>query len=397
MIAATSLLAYERELRGAADRSVLERHIADLTPALLGADRVLVFRSRGGRQRLVAASYVSSLEPDAPAVRELEKGLAERGAIVVRDRKGSVLAHVVAEGTDDDAANRALRDHLAEVWAEAYLARGHKVPRKRRTSALACAGLAGLAALAFVPFPLVALAQFEIVPRDPVPIVAPMDGVVAELRVDADASVAAGTVIAALDVRDLKANLDAARERLRLAGARYAAAGKDAFRFEGNGADVTLAKAENRIARAERDTHAERLARAELRAPEGGVVLHDGRERWIGRPVRTGELIARLADPQRVSARIELAVSDALVIAEGAAVRLFPDGSLAEHAARIDRASFLPEATPDGRLVYPLRAATERPLRIGTRGTARIKGARAPLWYHVLRRPLTTLRQRLGL
>ena len=62
----------------------------------------------------------------------------------------------------------------------------------------------------------------------------------------------------------------------------------------------------------------------------------------------------------------------------------------------MSRASYLPEATADDRLVYRLEAQLAVPLRIGSRGTARIEGERVALGYKLLRRPLVAVRQRLG-
>ena len=405
MIAAGDLLRHEALLRDAASRDHLARLIVDLTPAMVGAERMLAFRFRRGRWRLEAASHVAVIEPDAPAVRALEARLEGEGddepcwtVVEPCDRSGRPVARIVVEGrAPPDAAARALLDRLRGAWAQGYLSFGARAPRAPLPRFVAGGLAAAAAALAFLPVPLTALAPFEIVARDPVVLRAPMDGVVAGMAVRADAAVAEGAVIATLDPREMEADLALAERRLDLADTRLATSGKDAFRKGGNGSDVILARAERSLALAERDAHAARLRGTVLVSPVEGIVLHEGRRRWHGRAVRTGEKLAEIAHPERVEAVVELAISDALVVERGSAVSLYPDGSLGEHAATLARISFLPEATADGRLVYPLVAQLEQPLRIGMRGTARLRGRTVPLWFRVLRRPLTALRQGTGL
>ncbi|MBW8893277.1 MAG: hypothetical protein JF617_14545 [Burkholderiales bacterium] len=74
------------------------------------------------------------------------------------------------------------------------------------------------------------------------------------------------------------------------------------------------------------------------------------RREWEGRAVNIGEAIMQIADPRAVELRIDL-------------------------PAREQR------ATP----------------QIGSRGTARVNGRWAPLIYSVLKRPISSLRQKIGL
>ena len=394
-----ALLRHEAHLRRAPDPDAAMRLIVDTGPALLGCERAFLFRPRRGRWRLHAATGVSEIEPNAPAVRALEAGPDEGGGVRVElvDRKGCAFARVAFPNARS-AEQRATAETLAEVWSQALLALGCRAPRRagRRTVLLPVVGGAALLALVLVRVPVMTLAPYEIVAREPVPVTAPLDGVVEGLDLEPDALVRAGQRIGAIDPRDLRAELSLAQGRLDLAAARLETARQTGFRTGGSGSDVILARAEHAVAASERDIHGERLRRTVLKAPRAGVLLHDGRDRWRGRPVRAGERIARIANPDDVEAAIELAVSDATQVREGAPVRLFPDGALRSLAARVSRVSYLPRATADGRLVYPVAARPDGTPRIGARGTARIAGERVPLAVWLGRRPWTALRQRMG-
>ena len=402
------LLAYEETIRSGATLRELVHLMVDETPRLLGLANALFLRlDRRGRWRIDAATGVSAVEPDAPAVRELEAAFAspEReialgdrtGRIVtLHDRGGAAMARLVLVSAKPlDARARVMVERFEGLWAHALLSFGYRAPARRRTRLLAITlPILAAAALAW-PVPLVALAPYEIVAREPVVIAAPLDGAVAELVAPGNGRVGAGTVLARMETGELRAALDVAERRLDLAAARLRAA--EQSRFGGRVADVEAAAAELSVARAERDRHASRLQRATIRAPREGIALHSGRAGWRGRPVRAGERILEIADPEEVEARLELGVSDAIVLDEGARARLFPDADPTNvAAAKVSRVSYLPQTTADARLIYELRASVEGSPRIGSRGIARVSGPDVPLVLWLLRRPIAWTRQVVG-
>lgn len=56
-------------------------------------------------------------------------------------------------------------------------------------------------------------------------------------------------------------------------------------------------------------------------------------------------------------------------------------------------------ARPDGTYAYRVRATLDAPtsMRVGLKGTVKLAGERVPLVYWILRRPLATIRQTLGI
>jgi hypothetical protein len=129
--------------------------------------------------------------------------------------------------------------------------------------------------------------------------------------------------------------------------------------------------------------------------------VYGSRKDWEGRPVATGERIMQVASPDEVQLRIEMPVKDAIVVRDGAPVRIYLDSDpLKPLSGRLERASFHATPVPGGGLAFTLLAGVDpgEPLpRIGYRGTAQVFGDRVPLAYYVLRRPLTSLRQWIGL
>ncbi len=108
-----------------------------------------------------------------------------------------------------------------------------------------------------------------------------------------------------------------------------------------------------------------------------------------------------IADPDRVELRIDLPVDDAIVLSEGADVRVFFDARPI-HAvpATLTHASYHAEALPGDVLAYRVTARLNGPqpdIRIGWQGTAKIYGEDVSLFFLLFRRPISATRQFLGL
>lgn len=201
------------------------------------------------------------------------------------------------------------------------------------------------------------------------------------------------------DATTLKAQADVAERALGVAEAELKANSQRAFADAESSARLDLLAARVEQKRAERDYARQLLARSEVRAERAGIAVFADAERLTGKPVQTGERLMQIADPAQAELRIELPVGDAIALAPGAEVALFLDSDpLNRHDARLERAAYEAQATAAGQLAYRLDAAfADAPPRIGLRGTAKLFGARAPLAYYLLRRPLAALRQNLGL
>ncbi|MCF6321068.1 MAG: HlyD family secretion protein, partial [Rhizobiaceae bacterium] len=149
-----------------------------------------------------------------------------------------------------------------------------------------------------------------------------------------------------------------------------------------------------------------RLELSRVRALSDGVVLFADKDEWIGRPVSTGEKIMRIADPRQMDFRIKLAVGDSIILEDGSSARIFLDADpLNPVEANIVRRSFHAKSDENNKLSYELIARSVVPpqsdsaltRRIGVRGTSQLFGAKVPLAFFLFRKPLSAVRQYLGL
>lgn len=253
--------------------------------------------------------------------------------------------------------------------------------------------------LAFVPVRVSVIAPAEIVPRDPLVVRAPMEGVIGEVLVQANQFVERGQAILTLDEASLRARLDVAEQELEVAKAEHLRAEQASLRDRSALAQVYMLNSRIEQRSAEVAYVTELLDRASVNAEEAGIAMIDDVTELKGRPVALGERILTIANPNNVELEAWLSVDDSIPLTEGAQVKLYlnisPGSPVHGEVKRID---YQAQVSPEGVLAFRLRAhlqGDELP-RIGLRGSVRVYGERAPLYYYLFRKPLASLRQFVG-
>ena len=395
-----------------------------------------------GRWKVSRASNVSDVDPNSPSIRALadwistaeidsqlrradpfqcdlsldrdEKDEKQRptlqgNALVlpIKARDGSVLAVLILiRSYTWQAQHMALLLPLAEAYGHAWEALGggraskHSQTRRfvsKRHMAFA-AGII-IAGVAFVPVPMSVLAPSEVIAVRPTIVAAPMDGVISDVLVPPGTWVGRGTpVLKFVDVK-VRNEFDVALRQVAVAEARYFRNIQSATATQRDQQELATSKAELEVSKATLEYAKALLARTELRAERDGLLIYTSRADWVGKPVVTGDRIMEIADPNEIEIRIDLPVSDALVLSEGNKVALFLDGDpLRSVFGRIQRTSYRPQLSTEQQLVYRVSATFDDKVarRIGLRGVARVSGETVGLWLFLLRRPLSMLRQRVG-
>lgn len=437
-------LELEIEARQCTDLDSLRFAIVNATRKLVAFEQAVLFEpGAAGAWKITRASSVNKVDRHAPAMRILESwlnasarvpGFDTREARIldlagdtgkldlkpddlpfthgfwlpIKTRDGRILAGLLSlkrEPWRPQATS--ILAPLAGAYAHAWAALEPKAfqPAKRalgliNRKRLALASLTIAAACAFVPVPMSSLAPAEIVAAEPSLVTAPLDGVVHILPVSPGTFVEKDALIVAFEDTKLRSDVEVAKRNKGVAQARYFRIVQTATATQKEGEDLAVAKAELALATAEL-AHAESLlARTQVRAPRSGLLIYSTKSEWIGKPVSTGERIMEIGDPAHTELRIDMPVSDAISLSQGADVALFLDGDpLNAIAGRVSRTSYRPSLTPDHQLVYKVYATLSPPRshRIGLRGVARVSNTDVPLWFYLFRRPIAGMRQRFGL
>ena len=291
-------------------------------------------------------------------------------------------------------------DRLSRVEGQSVMGamrhwlRQHRQQRNWRKSRLLWA-TAALCLLLLFPVRLTVVGQGELVPREPVVVRAPLDGVLHEFHVSPNQLVKQGDALFSYDNEVVRSRLLVAQQTLATAQAEYRQAAQSA---------LTDARAKFQIAslvgkvqekQAELKFLAEQVGRTTVTAPQAGVVLFDEVSEWIGKPVQTGERVVRIADPADVELEVWINLADAVPLQAGDEAKLFLAASpLDTLAAEVRWVGYEAQPRPDGTFAYRLRASLtgKSAFMVGAKGTARVSAGRVPLVYWLLRKPLAVVR-----
>lgn len=420
----------ERQTRAARTPAQLSYSLVNDGQALFGFRHAALLIAG----KVQAVTGVSAVEPNAPFVAFVEQAVAQLFKQELLNQARVIAADGVSESIRADwrslsagqvfwlplidhqgqvfgglwlardlpwsAPEQVLLSQLGDTYSHAWLALQPRKPwrlrwTRKRQVALVAVLLLGL----LVPVRQSVLAPAEVVPLGGQVVAAPLDGVIAEFMVKPNQAVKNGDLLLRFESTSLKAQADVAERALGVAEAELKANSQRSFADAESSSKIDLLAARVEQKRAERNYAIELLKRSEVRAERDGIAVFADAERWLGKPVQTGERLMEIADPNQAELRIELAVGDAIALAPGAQVALFLDSDpLQRHLAWLERSAYEAQPTAAGQLAYRLDARFDATApRIGLRGTAKIFGERAPLALYLLRRPLAGLRQSVGL
>ncbi|SFJ17347.1 HlyD family secretion protein [Phyllobacterium sp. CL33Tsu] len=298
----------------------------------------------------------------------------------------------------------AIGDRIAGTAAHAATVLVHKVPRhKMRPHLRGLFYLLSIAAIAtmFYPVPMTALAPMEVVPQDPFVVAAPIDGVIDNIVAAPNSMVKTGDVVVQYVDTVPRNQLRIAEEEVSVAVAKLRQLQQSSFVDESAKRELAQSRAELKLKIAERDFAQDTFEKSQIRAARDGIVVYADRKEWVGKPVVTGQRILEIADVNKVELRANLPVAEVLNLKPGAPVRAFLDGDpLNPLEATVSSTSQQARMVEGQGLVYRIDGQFDsgRPLpRPGVRGTAQLFSDKAPLGYYLFRRPLTWLRQKVGL
>jgi len=255
----------------------------------------------------------------------------------------------------------------------------------------------------FMQAPLTVLAPVEVSSGDSITVTIPLDGVIESVDVTPNQLVSAGDVVVRMDSTELRNTLAIADQRVVVAQARLRQLQNTAFTDRAASRQLKVAEAEVNLATAERNLAQDRLDRTEIKTNKSGIAVFDDSQSLTGRPVTIGEKIMEIVSPDNLEFTVRLPVIDNVSLEKGSKVRVFLDGDpLNPITAALVDTSYRAVTQPDGSFSYTLKAYAEdqellENVRIGAYGTAQLYGGEHSLYYIIFRRPLSWLRQNIGI
>ncbi len=254
----------------------------------------------------------------------------------------------------------------------------------------------------FFPVPISVFGDGIVSAQSPTLINAPMQGVIKSFAVSPGEIVKAGQLLVKLDKTDLQAAAEVSKKDFLLTQARFRTAVSEGFDKKNNQSDVPIIKAQLEIDQARMDYAVAMLAKADIYAPTAGVIVFESKEDWVGQPVRTGEKIMTIANPEKVQLKISIPVTNSIKLVVGDKGEFFLYGQLNPLPFRVHALGYNAKMLPTRVLAYQLignfddKNKKDVP-QLGAQGTVKIYSDRVPLIYYILRRPIQAIRQSIGI
>lgn len=259
----------------------------------------------------------------------------------------------------------------------------------------------GIVFLIFVfPIRMTSTAPVEVVAKNPYLVTSPFDGVVKKITTNNNDKVKSGDLLVLLEDTDLLNNFNLAKQSLRLAETELLRSRQSSFTDNEEKSRLAELVARVDLKKAEVQSAQQKLKNSKIYSEQKGVAIVDRKLDWQGKPVAVGEKILTIADPKEIEFLIWLPVKDSIVIKENSKVRVFLDvNPISPYKGKLLRSTYEPELSPEEVLSYKLVSSFEsnkKAPRIGLRGTAKVYGSRVMLFYYLFRKPITFVRQLIG-
>lgn len=296
---------------------------------------------------------------------------------------------------------------LAERLCDAYAHAWGTLRGTRRKHGGYLRKLAGIMVLCFMigglflPVHESVLAPAEVIARDPLLVTSPMEGVVQEMYVKPNQPVQTGDKLLKLEDTVHKNRYVIAQKSLDVSRAKLLNAEQKAFSDRNSKSELALLRSKLEESRAELEYVAELLGRLEVKAEKNGIAVFPDVNDWLGKPVRVGEKIMVLADPEHTELEMWVPVADAINMTADARVLLFLNTDPTRpHEAKVYQTAYEAQVSPGGTLAFRIKArftGADARLRLGLKGTGKIYGEQVRMYYYLFRRPWATVRQWLGM
>ena len=251
------------------------------------------------------------------------------------------------------------------------------------------------------PVRMTSTAPVEVVAKNPFLITSPFDGVVKKIIANNNDLTKPGDLLVLLEDIDLLNEFNLAKQSLQVAEKELLRTRQSSFTDNEQKSRLAELVAQVDLKRVELKSAERKLKNSKIYSEKKGVVIVDRKSDWQGKPVAVGEKILTIADPNNIEFLIWLPVKDSIVINQDANTNIFLDiNPMSSYKGNIIRSTYEPELSPEEVLSYKLissfKGNRDTP-RIGLRGTAKVYGNRTILFYYLFRKPITFIRQLIGI
>lgn len=256
-------------------------------------------------------------------------------------------------------------------------------------------------ALLFIRIPLRVVAPCEVVPKDPYLITAPLEDIIEKITVKPGQTLKADEVVAEYDKRVALQTLKIAQEQTRVAEQDLSRAKTLAFRDEKSLAEVSVLTAKLKKEEANLSLAKYRASQLLIRTPIAGIAMLENPDEWRGKPVKVGEKILLIIDPEKTKIRLWIPEKDHVILDLSQPIKIFlnttPTVNRTAFLSFISNASSVTEKNVVSFMAEADWKEYQPDVRPGLKGTAILYGERVSLFYWLIRKPWGSFREYVGI
>lgn len=263
-------------------------------------------------------------------------------------------------------------------------------------------GVLGLLFFAlFIRVPLRVVAPIEVVPKDPYVITAPLLGVIQEVNVAGGQHVKKGDLLFQYDKKVPLEDLQIAEKNVAIAEAELSTALSQAFKDKKALSETTTLENKLRKEMISLELAKYNASFLDYRSPVDGVVLIDNPDEWRGNPVKIGEKIMTIAKTDQLKIKIWIPEADNIPLNPDLPIKVFlnidPNQSYPAKLKRISMSTQMSEKQISS-FVAEAEFEEENPeIKLGLKGNAVLYGENVSLFYWIIRKPWSAIRNYVGI
>ena len=255
-------------------------------------------------------------------------------------------------------------------------------------------------ALFLIHIPLRIVAPCEIVPKEPVMITAPLEGIVEEVIVRPGQDILAGQVLFVYDKRVPLQELKVAQKQVQIIQSELNRAITLSFKDARSLPEIATLRIKLQKEQLRLELAEYQVDKLEVSSPMDGIAMLDSPEQWRGKPVRIGERVLVVSSPKMTKVRLWIPESDNVILDRSKPLKIFLNVS-PEHSinAKLDYIADYTQMTDKGIPSFVSEAEWENDevnVKMGLKGTAILYGQEVSLFYWIVRRPWANLRSMIG-
>jgi multidrug resistance efflux pump len=293
-------------------------------------------------------------------------------------------------------------NYLAQVYGAAFEKYYHKFRWNKFSKRPLKVALSILTlALLMARVPLRIVAPCEVVPQNPIVITAPLEGIIEKIDITPGQYVKKGDLLFEYDKRVPLEELRVAQKKVAIIQSeveRSTALGlKDKKALAELGVNMLKLKKEQ-LELELAEYHATQL---EVESPMDGVAMIDNPEEWHGKPVKIGEKVLIVSNPNQTKVRINVPEEDNIPLDMDKPIKIFlntsPEISRSAKLTYIASYTHVTEKQVTSFVAEAEWTEKYKDVKLGLKGTAVLYGEEVSLFYWIIRKPLAYVRHYTGI